>query len=98
MSLVLFDKTPFGVWVDRWENKRPIPDPDPDLIDVDHIVRYISTWLLGHLCAMFGVKNKNTKLYEDKIAEMRVEKNITDEDDDEEVFNIVFPSEAGDDG
>lgn len=93
-----FDKTPFGVWVDRWENKRPIPDPDPDLIDVDHIVRYISTWLLGHLCAMFGVKNKNTKLYEDKIAEMRVEKNITDEDDDEEVFNIVFPSEAGDDG
>lgn len=93
-----FDKTPFGVWIDRWENKRPVPEPDEELRDADGIVRYISTWLLGHLCAMFGVKNKNTKLYEDKIAEMRVERNVTDEDDDEDVFNLVFPSEAGDDG
>lgn len=93
-----FDKTPFGVWIDRWENKRPIPEPDEEFKDVDGIVRYISTWLLGHLCAMFGVKNKNTRLYEDKIAELRVEKNLSEEDDDEEIFNLVFPSEAGDDG
>lgn len=93
-----FDRTPFGVWIDRWENKRPVPEPDEELRDADHIIRYISTWMIGHLCAMFGVKNKNTKLYEDTINELRVEKGITDEDDDEEVFNLVFPSEAGDDG
>ena len=93
-----FDKTPFGVWIDRWENKRPIPEPDDEFKDSDHIIRYISTWLLGHLCAMFGVKNKNTSLYESKIEEMRVEKNASDEDDDEDIFNLVFPSEAGDDG
>lgn len=93
-----FDKTPFGVWIDRWEFKRPIPEADEDFKDCDGIVKYISTWLLGHLCAMFGIKNKNTRLYEDKINEMRVERGITDEDDDEEVFNLVFPSEVGDDG
>ncbi len=93
-----FDRTPFGVWIDRWENKRPVPEPDEELRDADGIIRYISTWLLGHLCAMFGVKNKNTRLYEDRIAEMRVERGVSDEDDDEEVFNLVFPSEAGDDG
>ena len=93
-----FDKTPFGVWIDRWENKRPVPEPDAELEDADGIVRYISTWLLGHLCAMFGIKNKNTKLYEDKISEMRVERSVNDDEDDEDVFNLVFPSEAGDDG
>ena len=93
-----FDKTPFGVWIDRWEFKRPVPEADEDLQDFDGIVKYISTWLLGHLCAMFGIKNKNTRLYEEKMAEMRVERGITDEDDDEEVFNLVFPGEAGDEG
>jgi len=93
-----FNKTPFGVWIDRWENKRPIPEPDPELEDTDHIVKYVSTWLLGHLCAMFGIKNKNTKLYEDAIEELRVERKVADEDDDEEVFNLVFPSESGDSG
>lgn len=93
-----FDKTPFGVWIDRWEFKRPVPDEDEEFRDRDGIIKYISTWLLGHLCAMFGIKNKNTRLYEEKINEMRVEKGVTDEDDDEEVFNLIFPSEAGDDG
>lgn len=91
-----FNKTPFGVWIDRWENKRPIPEPDQEMKDTDHIVKYISTWLLGHLCAMFGIKNKNTKLYESAIEEMRVERKVADDDDDEEVFNLVFPSESGD--
>lgn len=94
----VFDKTPMGVWIDRFENQRPLPEEDEDLQDTDHIIRYISTWLLGHLCAMFGIKNKNTRLYEAKIDEMRVERNVSDEDDDEDVFNLVFPSEAGDDG
>lgn len=41
-------------------------------------------------------KNKNTKLYESAIEEMRVERKVADDDDDEEVFNLVFPSESGD--
>lgn len=86
-----FDKTPFGVWIDRWEHERPIPEPDPELNDYDEIVKKISIWFLGHICAMFGFKNKYCKLYEDKLASMRVERRDIDEDEeDEEAFNIFF--------
>jgi len=92
-----FDKTPFGVWIDRWEYKRPIPEPDPELDDYDGIIKKITTWFLGHICAMFGFKNKYCKLYEDKIASMRIEREDTEDDDDEEVFNTFFGGN-GDDG
>ena len=92
-----FDKTPFGVWIDRWEYKRPIPEPDPELNDYDGIIKKISIWFLGHICAMFGFKNKYCKLYEDKMASMRVERNDTDDDDDEEAFNVFFGG-GGEDG
>ena len=91
-----FDKTPFGVWIDRWEYHRPVPEPDPDLGDFDNIVKKISTWFLGHICAMFGFKNKYCKLYEDKIASMRIERNEAEDDDDEEAFNVFFG--GGEDG
>ena len=92
-----FDKTPFGVWIDRWEYKRPIPEPDPELDDYDGIIKKITTWFLGHICAMFGFKNKYCKLYEDKIASLRIEREDTEDDDDEEVFNTFFGGN-GDDG
>ena len=85
-----FDKTPFGVWIDRWEYRRPVPEVDPELNDFDDIVKKISTWFLGHICAMFGFKNKYCKLYEDKIESMRVERNDTEDDDDEDAFNLFF--------
>ena len=91
-----FDKTPFGVWIDRWEYKRPIPEPDPELSDYDEIVKKISIWFLGHICAMFGFKNKYCKLYEDKIASMRIDREDNEDDDDEEAFNTFFG--GGDDG
>lgn len=84
------DNTPFGVWIQRWENKRPIPEPDPELEDVDGIVRYISTWYFGHLCKMLGIKNSYCKLYEDKLAKMRIERPEYDDEDDETMFNDIF--------
>ena len=91
-----FDKTPFGVWIDRFEYKRPIPDPDPEFQDVDGIVKYITIWFLGHLCKMLGIKNAYCRMYEEKIAEMKPEgAEEEDEDDDEELFNKLF---SGGDG
>lgn len=84
------EKTPFGVWIRRWENERPIPEVDPELQDVDGIVRYISTWFFGHLSKMLGVKNAYCKLYEDELAKMRVDKPEFADEDDETVFNSVF--------
>ncbi len=84
------NNTPFGVWIQRWENQRPIPEPDPELEDVDGIVRYISIWFFGHLCKMLGIKNSYCKLYEDEIAKMRIERPEYDGEDDETMFNDIF--------
>lgn len=87
---------PFGEWIRRWENTEPVPEPDPELQDVDGIVRYISTWFLGHLCKMLGIKNTYCQLYEDEIAKMRVDRPEFEEDDDDDLFNDVF-GQNGDD-
>lgn len=88
------ETTPMGVWVGRWENMRPLPETDPELRDVDGIVRYIETWFKGHLSKMLGYKNAVSKMYEDEIGKYRVERPRYNDEDDEEVFNDVF---GGDD-
>lgn len=90
------ENTPFGVWIRRWENQRPVPEPDPELQDVDGIVRYISIWYLGHLCKMLGIKNTYCKLYEDEIAKMRIERPEYDDEDDETMFNDIFGANDAD--
>ena len=87
------DGTPFGVWIRKWENTKPIPEPDPELKDVDGIVRYITIWFLGHLCKMLGIKNTYCKLYEDEIAKMRIERPEYEDEDDETMFNDIFSSD-----
>lgn len=87
------DGTPFGVWIRKWENTKPIPEPDPELKDVDGIVRYITVWFLGHLCKMLGIKNTYCKLYEDEIAKMRIERPEYEDEDDETMFNDIFSSD-----
>lgn len=88
--------TPMGVWLYRYENKRPLPDVDESLKDVNHIKKYVFTWL-GHLCKMLGVKNGYTKMYEEEIARLRVEKPEYEDDDDETlIINSYSSSESGD--
>lgn len=90
------DGTPLGVWIRRWENERPIPEPDPEFKDVNGIVRYIDIWLRGHLCKMLGIKNSFSKLYEEEIARMRIDRPEYEDDDDETFFNDIFGEEDGD--
>ena len=90
------EKTPFGVWIRRWENERPVPELDPELQDVNGVVRYISIWFLGHLCKMLHIKNAYCKLYEDEIAKLRLERPEYDDEDDETFFNDIFSN--GEDG
>lgn len=84
------DNMPFGVGIRKWENTRPIPEPDPELQDVDGIVRYISIWFLGHLCKMLGIKNTYCKLYEDEMERLRVKTPEFEDEDDESMFNNIF--------
>lgn len=82
--------TPFGVWIKRWENERPIPEVDPSMKDVDGIKKYIATWFHGHLAKMLGLKKAELKLYEDEVARLRVERPEYDDEDDEDLISDFF--------
>lgn len=89
---VAIDNTPFGVWIRKWEDGRPIPAPDPEMEDVDGIKKYVFTWLHGHLCKMLGIKNSYSRLYDEAIAKMRVEKPEYSDEDEEALIYDVFSS------
>lgn len=82
--------TPFGVWINKWENERPIPEPDPELQDVDKIKKYICVWFFGHLCKMLNIKNSYSKLYEEEIEKIKVKRPEYEGEDDEEIIYDEF--------
>lgn len=87
------NETPLGVWIDRWEKRRPVPEPDPMLKDVDKIVKYITVWFYGHISKTLGIKNVYCDMYEKEMEKMKVsrpEAYDAEEDDDEVVFNSIF--------
>lgn len=89
------ENTPFGVWIKRWEHERPIPEIDPEMKDVDGIIKYITVWFKGHLAKMMNVRNSYSKLYDDEVAKYTVEKpEYNDGDDSDAFFDQAFGDEA----
>ena len=86
--------TPLGVWLYKFENERPLPEIDNDLKDTNRIKRYIFTWM-GHLAKMLGIKNAYTKLYEEEIERLKVDRPEYD-GDDEELLIDAYSDEDGD--
>lgn len=84
------EKTPFGVWIKRWEDQRPVPEVDESLKDVDGIVKYILTWVYGHMAHMLKIKNAHSPLYDEAVARLRVERPEYDEDDDDTMLAGLF--------
>ena len=85
----LAEQNTFGTLIRKWENERPIPEPDDEWKDVDGIAKYITVYFLGHLCKMMGIKNSYSRMYEAEMAKYKVEKPEY-EDDDEALFDAVF--------
>ena len=86
--------TPLGVWLWKYENKRPLPEVDKDLQDVNGIKKYVFTWM-GHIAKMLGLKNTYTRLYEEEVERLRVEKpEYVDEDEE----TLLIDSYSEDDG
>lgn len=84
------EQTPFGVWIRKIENTRPISEPDPDMKDVDGIAKYISVWFLGHLCKMLKINNKYSAMYEDEMERLRVVRPEYEGEDEETVLEDIF--------
>lgn len=87
--------TPMGVWLYRYENLRPLPEVDEDLKDVNGIKKYMFTWM-GHLCKMLGIKNGYTRLYEEEIARLRVERPEYEDEDDESLLVDAYSENTDD--
>ena len=84
---------PLGVWLNRYENERPLPDKYED----SPILKYIFTWM-GHLCEMLHIKgNKYTKLYDDMVRRYTVEKPEYDGDEDDQELDVLEALESSDD-
>ena len=84
------ESTPFGVWIRKIENTRPISEPDPEFADVDGVIKYISVWFFGHICKMLKIENKYSRLYEEEMARLRVERPEYEGEEDEAVFEDIF--------
>lgn len=82
--------TPFGVWIRKIEDTEPIPEPDPELKDVDGIIKNITVWFFGHLCKMLKIDNKYSQLYEEEMARLRVERPEYEGEDEETIFEDIF--------
>ncbi|MFJ7982444.1 hypothetical protein ACIQ1D_19460 [Lysinibacillus xylanilyticus] len=65
------DQESFGTLIKKWENERPIPEPDEAWKDVDGIGKYVRTFFLGHLARLFGKEGDNP--YKDEY-EVEIEK------------------------
>lgn len=63
----------FGTLIKKWENERPIPEPDESWKDVDNIGKYIRTFFLGHMARMFDKENPFQEEYEEEIQKYTVE-------------------------
>lgn|GEM_PF-270286 len=70
----LADQNTFGTLIQKWENERPVPSPDPEWEDVDNIKKYIRVYFLGHLCKMLNINNSYSQLYDEEMAKYTVEK------------------------
>lgn len=68
---ILADTQTFGTLLKKFEETRPIPEPDPSWKDVDGIRKYMNTWFRGGLAKALKVKNENAELYAEAVEEMQ---------------------------
>lgn len=80
------DTLTFGQLIEKWENEKPIPEPDPEFRDVDNIGKYVRVWFFGHLCKAMGIRNAYSEEYDEEIKKYTVER--PDESEDSETMEI----------
>ena len=94
-SNTLTEAKTFGQLIEKWENEKPIPEPEDDFKDVDKIGLYIDVFFKGHLAKMMGLKNGFSSLYEKFMQKYTVNKPEYDEDSDSEIlFEQIFGSKV----
>lgn len=91
----LAEQNTLGTLIKFWEDNDPIPEPAPEWKDVDGIWKYFTTWVLGHLCEMFGFDNEYAELYRSEKAKYSVDPPKNDEEDmSSEIASVIFKAKT----
>lgn len=86
----LVEANTFGTLIKKWEDEKPIPEPDEDFKDIDNIFKYISTFFYGHFAKMMDIDNDFSELYKDEIGKYTVTRQEYVDDD-------IFSNNDGED-
>lgn len=86
----------FGTLIKRWEDDKPIPEPEDEFADVDGIRKLVTVFFFGHLCKMFNLKNDYADMYEKEVAKHTVARpqQVQDMADDESDYTDTLFREA----
>lgn len=68
----MIEQNTFGTLIKKWENERPIAQPDKEWEDVDNIKKYIDTFLYGHLCETVHLDTDTAAEYRREMAKYTV--------------------------
>ena len=74
------DNLSYGQQIEKLEMTRPVSEPSEEFKDVDGIMKYISTWFLGHIAKAFGLNNVYSRMYEEEARKYTVEPPSADEE------------------
>lgn len=92
----LIDTMTFGTLINKWEEEKPIPIPEEEFQDIDHIGRYIDVFYRGHLAKMMGLRNGYSQMYDEFMKQYTVDKPEIDEEQEEALFNQIFGAKIKD--
>lgn len=90
------DGLTFGELIEKWEQEKPIPEPEPEFKDVDGIRKLVDVFFLGHLSKAFGLKNGYSDQYEEEMRKYKVEKPkpVDGEVTSDDIYSSLFGAEG----
>lgn len=91
---VSIENTTLGVWISRFENERPLPEDE----NKSELIKFVHTWMFGHLAKMVGLRNSYTQMYEDEMEKLRVAKPEYIDEEDDALITAAFEDGVFDDG
>lgn len=90
------DALTFSQLIEKWEQEKPIPEPDPEFKDCDGIGKYIRVWFKGALSRALGLDNGYSKEYDDYVSQYTVikpeEQNLDEKS--ESIYSQIFGDES----
>lgn len=89
------DSLTFGQLIERWEMEDPIPEPDEEFKDVNHIGKLIRVFFSGWLCKALGIKNAYSAECEEFISQYEVTKpEYIEEGGSSDIYDKLFGKEG----